>query len=307
VRFNVPSVGSSISFESALAQAIAVSLFTTGLLHAPSFQPALATRLAAALDAYLDLPDWRALLAGAGSEEGLVLMYDLAGMPRPAQGIALPDSWLPLADVPAQTDDSASVTQADVAQLVELAERMGARSLLIMADNLSAPRRAIEDISAWAASIWAWQGSTSCVKVQLYAPMAAQQAIEAVIGVHPSAAIRWDEQALRAMLERRLRVASDGAVSDLQSLGWHEQDQTDMVEQAGGSPRRLIALIRDALAVQAEHVSFQPARKPAHAPATVNQDNAGVYLKTAAEVSRPQAIAVSHPRVLPKNMTGWMS
>jgi hypothetical protein len=292
-------------FAPALAQAIAAALLTTGLLHGPAYHPALAAQLAAVLDAYLDLPDWRALIAGAGDQEGLALMYDVANMPRSAQGIALPATWLRLADVHVEASPPTPADDASIARLIELAEVMGARSILILADNLGAPGRTPEEAGAWAARLWAWPARDGRVAVQLYAPLAAQPAIEATIGPQPSAVIRWDEQALRRLIERRLSATSDEVINHLQALGWTLQQENDVFAQSEGSPRRLIALIREELAWQAEARLPEPARKAAQASAIVNHNNAGVFQKVSdAPRQTPVTVALSQP--FPKNMTGWL-
>lgn len=308
VRFNVPLDGAPTrDVEPALAQAIAAAIFTTGLLHGPTYQPELATRLAEALDMHLDLPDWRTLLADGHTEEGLKLMYDLLGIPRPAQGIALPASWMPLAEAPARTGAPVLANDAEIIRLIDLAQAMGANSLVILADNLSAPDRTPEAMAAWAARLWSWHMRDDRVVVQLYAPLAAQSCIEAAVGQQPCAVIRWDVHTLRAMIERRLLVASNEEISDLQTLEWSEQDEQDLYEAAGGSPRQLITLIQDELARRVERDSLRPAHKSAHAPATVNQHNAGVFQRTSAEPSRQPSISVTLPPSLPKGMTGWLS
>lgn len=282
IPFRVPASDEApIQYAPALAQAFAAALFTTALVHAPAFAPALAATLARAFDQHLGLPNWRALIAGADKSETVALMFDLVDMPRLPRAVTLPAAWRALAQCPISEAQSAPATDATLVELVELALAMGARTSVVLADDFDAPRRSVQAIAAWATALWQVRELHRKMEMQMFLPLAARETVEQQLGPHEAEIIQWDEEALRALLAQRLHVAGarpDMTVASL--LGLNAKADEGMLHQAAGSPRRLIALIRDVLEAQARAESVTMATIAAQSQThfhVVNRANAGVF------------------------------
>lgn len=292
VPFRAPPGGDvATGLAPALAQAFAAALFTTALVHAPAFTPTLADTLARAFDRHLNLPHWRKLIAGADQPEAVALMYDLVGMPRLPHPAALPAAWLALAQWPMHEADSAPANDAMLVELVELALAMGARSCVVLADDLDAPGRSEQVVVEWAKWLWNARRLHCNIEVQMFLPLTAREAVEQALGPHEAEVIQWDEAALRVLLARRLHVASDKPAMTMASLlGLSAKADEEMLREAAGSPRRLIALIRDVLEAQAGQAAAQmtPARKPEQPRhPMVNGGNVGAFQRPAEPPARP--------------------
>jgi hypothetical protein len=296
-------------FVAAMAQAITATLFTTALTHPPAFNSALAARLVQAFDLYLDLPDWRAVLAGADQAEGVTLMYDLVNMPRLSRLATVPCDWHVLADWP-PVDGNAAADDVLV-HLFDLAHAMGARSCLVLADNLGAPGRDVPEVAEWAARIWSLRGEDGLVDVQLFLPLTARDALEARLGRHTGCFIQWDAPALREMLARRLQAAgSDALASSPAGSLLDEHKQIELIAQAQSSPRRLIGLISEHLAKRSNEAPEAPlpaSSRRALSRNLVNQDNALVFQKPEAESHSPQSSSIKPAQHALPVTTGWLA
>ncbi len=208
-------------------------------------------------------------------------MFDLVTMPRMPQPSVLPAAWLALAEYPMADAATVPAGDASLIELVAVAMALGARKCVVLADDLDAPGRSAQSVAEWAVGLWSVRRLHRNVEVQMFLPLAAREAVEKALGPHEAEIIQWDVAALRALLAQRLHVAgAKPAMTVASLLGLNAKADEEMLREAAGSPRRLIALIRDVLEAQsmAESVTLATitAQSQTHSH-VVNQANAGVF------------------------------